>query len=708
MKALNGGAQIMRRAKNRLLKDHGWNDELHKAYLRLKLALILAVKRAYRNPSMIPVLMWDASKFAWSYTIGQIHPDQLKKPWTEWEIEMLVTRSGIFDRTQYNWDIGSKEDYPPWRAIKKDGNMLRSRFGFIAAGDHRNITYIQVASLRPACIGTASKERMQRWCLDWAHEDFKIYSVPGDQNLFNEFHTRSGAPEGAEFYTLQQHAEQVEAKLAKMKRSVEGNPASQVLEPEGASDKSGNGDGGKPKNQDTDEQKHVHRQFLVITPQNPPVQDALDKHEHNLAGKSLLPDIQPMDWPSVEAIAASQRRHLTARTRRRLNRMESAVPNVHVYLNQEGKIVIPTQDSQLRINMIAAAHQGKHGHCKHKQTVKLINEVFTWHGMNDEVQQWVARCLQCIKLAGGGRIPRPMGHQLLAQKPMEVVALDFMSIRANRWGGYKHILVIVDQLTRICVLVPTKNQTAATAARIFCERWLAFFPEPTFVISDGGPHFTAELFREIAVIRGFNHHIVAPYSQWSNGGVERLNQVVEDKLTAILNSRGDPWTAWPAWTSAIQEAANKRIPISSRGYRTPMELLMGQKPKSALKYIAWMGVDAEVRADVDPTIVEPYLADIHEHLPELWAKAVQAQKKRRRQNSKPGIGVPRIHVGDLVLVADAVPEHKLRMRWTGPHEVVAVVNKSVQQILLQSAARGTATAKAKNNHCAHRAHTTFL
>ena len=179
-----------------------------------------------------------------------------------------------------------------------------------------------------------------------------------------------------------------------------------------------------------------------------------------------------------------------------------------------------------------------------------------------------------------------MGHQLLAEKPMEVVALDFMSIRANKRGGFKHILVIVDQLTRICVMVPTKNQTAATAARIFCERWLAFFPEPTFVISDGGPHFTADLFHEIAAIRGFNNHIVTPYSQWANAVVERLNKVIEDKLAAILNSRGDPWTAWPAWSPAIQEAVNKRMSVSSRGNKTPMELLTGQKPKSALKYKA--------------------------------------------------------------------------------------------------------------------------
>ena len=63
------------------------------------------------------------------------------------------------------------------------------------------------------------------------------------------------------------------------------------------------------------------------------------------------------------------------------------------------------------------------------------------------------------------------------------------------------------------MLVPTRDQTAATAGRILCERWLAFFPEPTFIISDGGPHFTASLFTEIANIRGFDHHIVAPYAQ---------------------------------------------------------------------------------------------------------------------------------------------------------------------------------------------------
>ena len=81
-------------------------------------------------------------------------------------------------------------------------------------------------------------------------------------------------------------------------------------------------------------------------------------------------------------------------------------------------------------------------------------------------------------------------------------------------GGYKYLLVVVDQLTRITICIPTKkDQTASTAARILCERWLAFFPDPVFLITDGGPAFKADLFREVARVRGFEHHIIAPHAQ---------------------------------------------------------------------------------------------------------------------------------------------------------------------------------------------------
>lgn len=218
--------------------------------------------------------------------------------------------------------------------------------------------------------GTPAKESLSRWCVDWAHEDFKIYSVPGEKNLFNDFHSHSAALDHPPFDTLQQQAAHVERKLNAMKRTVNGNPPSEPLHEVDVAE----------EEVDHIEPLVINRQILVIIPQDPPVEQKLQKHEANMAGKSLLLDIHS-NTMRLSSSSNYQRRHFTRWTRRRMQRMETetAIPDVHVYLNKERKIVIPVQDEQLRINIIAAAHQDKHGHCKEKQTIKLINEVFTYH-----------------------------------------------------------------------------------------------------------------------------------------------------------------------------------------------------------------------------------------------------------------------------------------------------------------------------------------
>ena len=104
-------------------------------------------------------------------------------------------------------------------------------------------------------------------------------------------------------------------------------------------------------------------------------------------------------------------------------------------------------------------------------------------------------------------------------------------------------------------------------------------------------------------------------------------------------------------------------------------------PRQALSYVAWLGVQANAQAAVDPQMVEDALRGLHQHLPLLWAEAVQAQNRRRgTRRNKPGVTIPRINVGDFVLVAQTTCPHKLRMNWTGPHEVVAPVNKFCYQV----------------------------
>ena len=56
--------------------------------------------RAHRDYSKVAALMWDASKYAWAYTITQVEPEELMKPWDKQQHEMLVTCSGLFKNAQ--------------------------------------------------------------------------------------------------------------------------------------------------------------------------------------------------------------------------------------------------------------------------------------------------------------------------------------------------------------------------------------------------------------------------------------------------------------------------------------------------------------------------------------------------------------------------------------------------------------------------------
>ena len=109
-----------------------------------------------------------------------------------------------------------------------------------------------------------------------------------------------------------------------------------------------------------------------------------------------------------------------------------------------------------------------------------------------------------------------------------------------------------------------------------------------------------------------------------------------------------------------------------------MELLTGLEPKDGIEHIVWSGVEATIEP-IPANDMEPHFQDMHEALESLWEKAVESQQKRRTANAKASKAqtLPRINMGDLVLVAVKVRRSKLSMTWTGPHHVVGVISPFV-------------------------------
>ena len=244
----------------------------------------------------------------------------------------------------------------------------------------------------------------------------------------------------------------------------------------------------------------------------PEVNDEIHTPDFDLGKYGLLP--QNAFTVTREQIAAVQEDHL--KTKPRGLHKSREVPKL--WVNAQKKIWVPDGAQQLKRTLYALAHQGIADHRGQKATLATLQRSFFWQDMKKETEGWRKQCFQCLKLATGDTVPRPLGSQLLAERPGEIVSMDYIKMGTAK-SGFNYVLMIVDRFTRLVMFIPTAEPTAIHAARGLM-RWSSQHGLPKWLISDGGSHFKNDLMREFTEMLGIEHHITLAYCPWANGSVE--------------------------------------------------------------------------------------------------------------------------------------------------------------------------------------------
>jgi hypothetical protein len=193
-----------------------------------------------------------------------------------------------------------------------------------------------------------------------------------------------------------------------------------------------------------------------------------------------------------------------------------------------GKIIIPATNNDIMREIIAIAHQADHKHRTQKETVKEFTSTFTLDNTNaKDTKKFVIaicrHCLACIKTRKGGFIPTPHWYMVRATKPFELIHADYVDMPEDTEGN-KYALVIVDDLSLTGLIQPCKRNTAEVMATALLEHWLAHYPDPLMIHTDGGTHFNNKLIKAIAQARGWELSISTPYAKWAHGIAERMNK----------------------------------------------------------------------------------------------------------------------------------------------------------------------------------------
>jgi Integrase core domain/Integrase zinc binding domain len=184
-------------------------------------------------------------------------------------------------------------------------------------------------------------------------------------------------------------------------------------------------------------------------------------------------------------------------------------------INEQGKILIPTNAGSMQVRLCGIAHCGRGGHRGHQVTLSTIKDQYSWKVMSKDIKVFVGSCFHCIASAPGETTPRPMGKALHASKPNEVIHFDYLYMDTSV-GNVKYVLIVKDDYSTYVWLKQCKNADAYSTAAILIE-WFAAFGVAQQWASDQGSHFKNKVMTDIKKHFGTNHHFTTAYSPWANG-----------------------------------------------------------------------------------------------------------------------------------------------------------------------------------------------
>ena len=196
------------------------------------------------------------------------------------------------------------------------------------------------------------------------------------------------------------------------------------------------------------------------------------------------------------------------------------------------QLVVP---SELRSRVMKGIHEDM-GHPGRDKSLELARNRFYWPGMATDIERMVISCRRCI--CRKGITHKAPLHPIITSRPLELLCVDYLLVEPS--SGYEHLLVITDHFTKFARVVPTKNESSKTTARVLFE-FMNLYGYPEKLHSDQGKTFEANIIKELCKLCGVIKTRTTPYHPQGNGACERMNQTLLKMLGTMSADKKSRW-----------------------------------------------------------------------------------------------------------------------------------------------------------------------
>ncbi len=409
------------KAKKFQLKDlPQWEETGKRAFRQIKMMMADAVVNTYFDPAKQLCVFADASDEFYCMVFTQCVHGVEKLPWDEQvgQHSLLLVLSGRFRKAQLRWHIVEKEAYPFGVRLQEYSYWVNGgRYPTALFTDHKNLLALFNDKARPLSCTKPNRARLTRWGINLLSMKYVIYHIDGEENKLADLGSRWGS------------------RFAQARRKVKSPQANTGNTLPGVFD--GLTGGPRPLLNCFLHRLQPNQSAAkkVLRTEPPSVNNEVQRPDLDLDDGFIVP--APTHLVDRQKIADSQKEYRADRPKH----LRQTAEEPKLWQNDKDQVWVPPKDKQLQKMLYAVAHQGMQGHRGFEVTPATLQSRFFWDTMKSDVAQWRKGCLQCLKFHEGNVIPRPLGSQLIAEFPGEILMMDYIKMGTSR-SGYSYVLML--------------------------------------------------------------------------------------------------------------------------------------------------------------------------------------------------------------------------------------------------------------------------
>ena len=234
----------------------------------------------------------------------------------------------------------------------------------------------------------------------------------------------------------------------------------------------------------------------------------------------------------------------------------------------EAEVILFANQGNTDKKVVAKKLHTQFGHPK----AKRLNELIDNSAMEDttelkqEIEDLSEKCDICKRYRKSR--PKPVVTFPLASVFNETVAMDLKIYKNNAI----YFLHLIDHATRFSQAVVIRSKKAETIAKNFMMSWVAVFGCPEKVLSDNGGEFANSTFVDLCENLNINFMTTAAESPWSNGLVEKHNDIIGEAVSKIVEDTKCSVEVALCW------AINAKNSLQNIHGFSPYQLVFGHNP----------------------------------------------------------------------------------------------------------------------------------